>query len=103
MFWERFKLLLQEKNLKQTDIAKACNIKDGTISAWKRGFIPQKETLKILSKYLNVSIDYLLGYTDIKLKNEEKQIDEEEKQILENYNKASEDTKTAIKRILNLA
>lgn len=102
MFWERLESLLKEKNLRQTDLAKICNIKDGTISTWKKGYVPQRQTLKILADYFNVTTDYLLGYTDIKLKIEEKQIDEEEKQLIKNYNKANQETQFIIKKILNM-
>lgn len=103
MFWKRFKELSKEKNITQKEIAKLCNLTDSAVSSWKKGFIPHKPTLIILANYFGVSIDYLIGYTNIRPENQNKKTETEEKQIIESYNNASEDTKTAIKRILNLA
>lgn len=102
MFWERFQELLKEKNISQKDIAILCNLTTGAVSLWKKGITPQKKTLKILTNYFNVSADYLLGYTDIKLTNEQKEITENEKQIILKYNNATESIKTAVNKLLDV-
>lgn len=102
-FSTRLRSLMEENNLNQTELSKQCNICQTSISGWLKGHHPLPTALKTLSIFFGVSTDYLLGYTDKKYTIENKEINEEEKQIIEKYNKASEDTKTAIKRILNLA
>lgn len=63
----RLKLLREEKNLTQSDVAKLLNI---TIAAYsyyeneKRDMTP--DTILKLSEYFNVSTDYLLGKTDVR-------------------------------------
>ncbi len=51
-----------EKNLTQTEIAKSLNVARNTVSQWENSKRdPDCETLIELSKFLNVSIDELLG------------------------------------------
>lgn len=101
-FPERLKLLIKEKNINRATLSKQCNISYTTISGWLKGHRPLPSALKILSNYFNVSTDYLLGYTDIKLTNEQKEINKEEKQIIEKYSNANQETKIIIKKILNI-
>ncbi len=64
---ERLKQLREEKELRQGDIAKVLNI---TASAY--GFYEQKriepniEVLNKLASFYDVSVDYILGRTDIR-------------------------------------
>lgn len=58
----RIRELRQTKNLKQVDLAKILKVAQGTLSGWETGtFEPNIESIKFLSQYFNVSIDYLLG------------------------------------------
>lgn len=58
----RLKTLRLAKNLTQKEISKIININQGNYSRYEKGtLIPTIETLIELSKYYNVSIDYLLG------------------------------------------
>ncbi len=62
---ERLKELRIEQNLTQTDVAKILNVTKMAISHWEKGNSePSIEQLKILAKYFDVSIDYLVGFTD---------------------------------------
>lgn len=101
-FWNRLEKLMKEKQINQTEIAKLCNISNSTTTAWKKGFVPQRPTLKILADYFNVSTDYLLGYTDTQFTNERKEITATEKQIIENYNNSPDGIKIAINKLLDL-
>lgn len=70
----RLKELRIEKGLLQSDIAKIINKGERTVGFYETGERDMNtETLAILSDFFNVSIDYLLGKTDIK--NPGKQID----------------------------
>ncbi len=61
MFWERFYSLCLKRGKKPNPVGKEIGLSSGIISKWKAGGIPNGETLMKLSKYFDVSIDYLLG------------------------------------------
>ena len=66
MFADRLKLLRKSKKLTQTEFASRFNIATGTIGMWETGKrIPDTETLKKLANFFDVSVDYLLGRTDV--------------------------------------
>lgn len=63
----RIKQLRIEKGISQQGLADLLNIAQQTISSYEKGTRePDSELLKTLSEYFNVSIDYLLGNTDIR-------------------------------------
>lgn len=63
----RLKELRIEKGLLQSDIAKIINKSERTVGFYETGERDMNtETLAILSDFLNCSIDYLLGKSDIR-------------------------------------
>lgn len=67
IFIKRFKEILEEKNIKQKEIADRVGVSEVTISRYLTGErIPRMDVVLKLASYLNVSIDYLLGNSDIK-------------------------------------
>lgn len=66
MLGERLKSLRQEKGLSQRDLAKKLNISASAIAMYETSKRePDSELLKRISEFFGVSIDYLLGTTDI--------------------------------------
>ena len=65
MFWNVFYKLCEEKNIKPNAVAKTIGVSNATCTKWKNGTIPNGETLLKLADYLNVSVDYLLGRTEV--------------------------------------
>ena len=64
-FKERLKELRIERNLSQLEIANILNMSKMAISHWEKGRSePCIEQLKILANLFNVTIDYLVGYSD---------------------------------------
>ncbi|KXG73829.1 helix-turn-helix domain-containing protein [Thermotalea metallivorans] len=66
-FGQRLSILRKEKGLTQSQLAEVLGVSRGTIGMYeidKRD--PDTSTLEKLSNYFNVSVDYLLGRTDIK-------------------------------------
>lgn len=64
---ERLKQLVKEKGLEQQEVAAQLNIKSPTFNGYvgnKRE--PSISKLKQLASYFNVSVDYLIGYNDIR-------------------------------------
>ena len=61
MFWENFILLCNKKGESPNSIAKKIGISSGTITNWKNGVQPRPSSVKKLSEYFGVAVDYLLG------------------------------------------
>lgn len=63
----RIKQLRKEKQLSQLDLARHLNISNTTLSQYESGKrIPGDEIKIKIAKFFNVSIDYLLGCTDVR-------------------------------------
>ena len=66
---KRIKELRAEKGITQSQLADYLQIVQGTLSFWERGtHQPDFTSLTKISEYFNVSVDYLLGNTDIREK-----------------------------------
>lgn len=65
LFAERLKELRKEKNLLQSELAKALNTTQRKVSYWETEKIePDLTSLWKLSEYFEVSVDYLIGKSD---------------------------------------
>lgn len=63
----RIKLLREEKELSQLELAKILNISNSALSQYEAGNrIPSDEIKKKIAEYFNVSLDYLMGTSDIR-------------------------------------
>ena len=63
----RIKELRAEKNIFQSKLASLLKVRQNTISNWETGRSePDQDALREMSKIFGVSIDYILGNTDIK-------------------------------------
>jgi transcriptional regulator with XRE-family HTH domain len=65
-FSQRIRELRKEKGLNQDDLAKASGVSLPTISRYEKGNRdePKLTIIRKISKYFNVSIDYLAGDSD---------------------------------------
>ncbi|HEY9059980.1 MAG TPA: helix-turn-helix transcriptional regulator [Pseudobacteroides sp.] len=64
---ERLKLLRKEKNLSQKDLGEAFGIPRTSIANWEsRGSDPELKTVIKIADFFNVSLDYLLGRSNIR-------------------------------------
>ncbi len=62
MFYDKFKGLCDQKNVKPSRVALECGFSKGSVSHWKNeGTVPQREILIKIAEYFSVSVDYLLG------------------------------------------
>nr|WP_321027259.1 helix-turn-helix transcriptional regulator [Clostridium neonatale] len=67
MFSQRLKKLRAEKGVVQKDVANYLNITTSAYGFYEQGKrVPDTEIMIKLSDYFNVSLDYLLGKTDIR-------------------------------------
>lgn len=58
----RLKKVMEEKNIKAVDLAKAIGVTEGTISQYKSGYTePKRDRLTAIANYLHVSPTWLMG------------------------------------------
>ena len=63
----RLKELRLSKKITQVELAKHLSVSQGTLSFWEQGkYEPDNKSLTKLADFFGVSVDYLLGKTDIK-------------------------------------
>lgn len=67
-FYDRLTELRKEKGITQKKLTEELNLGKNSFGDWKKGIIPLRSTQQFLAQYFGVSIDYLMGYTDIKEK-----------------------------------
>ncbi len=60
MFYPRFEQLCQQNNISPTAVVLKLGMSKGTITSWKKGVLPNSETIIALAKFFNTSTDYLL-------------------------------------------
>ena len=64
--YEIYQRLLDEKGLKNADVARATGISNMTLSDWKRGkSVPKADKMRKIAEYLNVSVDYLMTGNEV--------------------------------------
>ena len=74
--YEVYQRLLDEKGLKNADVARATGISNMTLSDWKRGkSVPKSDKMRKIAEYLNVSVDYLMAGKDMEFAAEMAEID----------------------------
>ncbi|WP_434632006.1 helix-turn-helix domain-containing protein [Thermoanaerobacterium thermosaccharolyticum] len=106
-FKDRLKQLRNEKNLTQEELAKYIGTTRATLASWETGRRePDMETLRKLSDYFNVTLDWLMGNTDIR--NQAGEITDavsDDPELAEFWNdlKQREDLKLLFKQTRNLS
>lgn len=74
---KRIKFLREEKELSQLEFSKILNISNSTLSQYEAGNrMPGDEIKKKIAEYFNVSLDYLMGASDIRNPYQNKNIKE---------------------------
>lgn len=68
MFWERFYDLCCENDTSPTKVVTDLGLAISVTTKWKKGVFPGGENLLKISDYFDVSVDYLLGISDVKEK-----------------------------------
>lgn len=108
-FCERLEELLKEKNIMQKDFLAACGLGKNSFSNWKnskKGY-PTAPVLKVISDYLGVSVEYLMGETDDRTqKNSPGQVTEAEgakKAILDLIDDMSDDQLQKLETLIQAA
>lgn len=64
MFWDNFYNACLAKNIKPSAVVQKLGLSGGSVTTWKKR-PPSAETLLLLADYLDCSVDYLLGRTEV--------------------------------------
>lgn len=107
--YEIYQRLLDEKGLKNADVARATGISNMTLSDWKRGkSVPKSDKMRKIAEYLNTSVNYLMTGNKKEFTVETANMDSElifmEKRIQEyalKLSKLSEEDKTLIMNMID--
>ncbi len=67
MFYDRFTILCAEKGVSPSKATQDNGISKTSVTRWKSGAVPNADILISLAAYFDVSVDYLLAKTDIKI------------------------------------
>lgn len=82
--YEIYQRLLDEKGLKNADVARATGISNMTLSDWKRGkSVPKSDKMQKIAEFLNVTEDYLRTGKEMEFTAEMAEIDLELSQMKE--------------------
>ncbi len=94
---ERLKQLREAKGLTQLRLAMELNVSQATISGYEIGkAVPPAEMLVKLADVLDISVDYILGRTDIKSTLRASELNEQEAEILAILRKQPQDKRTFV-------
>lgn len=109
MFYDIFCKLCVEHNVKPTNVATAIGVNRAAATKWKKGSIPNGDTLRKIADYFSVTVDYLLT-GEIKKSPDEMSEDEEINEMLEDlknnpgkrllFSKTKHATKEDIEKII---
>jgi transcriptional regulator with XRE-family HTH domain len=66
-FAQRLRALREERRLSQVELARALHVSNSTISQYETtDRLPEPRILRALADFFGVSVDYLLGRTDVR-------------------------------------
>ena len=98
----RLKELRKQQNVNQKSLAIKLDISQTTISTYETGVRnPDIKTLINLANFFNVSIDYLVGLSDIKRPMKQSDLTNEELEILYAYRQSNKTDKEKIKSYID--
>lgn len=105
MFEERLKSLRNEHQMSQKMLAEKLFVSQQAVAKWENPeskASPNPDTIKKIADFFDVSIDYLLGKTDIKKapSEEDAGLNAEEAELLELFRSASPALQDAALRVL---
>ena len=104
-FSVRLKELRVDNDMSQTELAEKLNFKASAISKYEKGITqPSIDTLKSLAEIFSVTVDYLIGMSDIKNPYSNSQITPNEADLIEHFRQLTYENKIRIdERIKTMA
>ena len=107
MFIQRLLSLIAEKGVSRKQFYEDIQINKNQLKRWEdMGTIPNKTTLTVIAQYFNVSVEYLLGETDERVKKEKNsanaELGEKDRILIEAYHKSEPLVKSTVDRLLGI-
>ena len=103
VFGDRLRLLRESRKITQLRLSTHLGISQEAISAYERKeSMPNIDVLIEISRFFNVSIDYLLGLDNVKKSISEKELDEFEIALITNYRKLEQSEQELLIKIIAL-
>ena len=65
-FFTRYEALCKQEGKTATGLALDLGISRASVNRWRNGSHPKPDALSLMAEHFHVSVDYLLGITDIK-------------------------------------
>ena len=104
MFYEIVNNLCKERKTTITRMAEDIGLSNAAPTSWRKGSVPKLSTLEKISKYFNVSTDYLLGKENKKTPTPDNGSERVygDAELTEAFMRADEATRAAIRLLLKL-
>lgn len=94
---ERLLIILNEKNLKMSDLCAYIGINASTMTTWKtRNTDPPAKHLFRICEFLNISLEYLLTGEEQKKSPSSPQLNEDESELLNQFKKLDKEGQTSV-------
>ena len=101
-FIKKLSILLEENNTTQRELAEKINVTEVTISRYLSGErSPRIDIVNKIAEFFKVSVDYLLGRTDIRSTSSSEEVDEEFAALYRGYQTLNETDKSILKATLD--
>ena len=103
VFGDRLRFLRESRKITQIGLSTLLGISQEAISAYERKeSMPNIDVLVEISRFFNVSIDYLLGLDNVKKRISERELDEFEIALITNYRKLEQSEQELLIKIIAL-
>ena len=102
MFYEIVNNLCKERKTTITRMAEDIGLSNAAPTSWRKGSVPKLSTLEKISKYFNVSTDYLLGKETKKTPTPEGERTLTKDEFFSAFEAADESTREAIRLLLKV-
>lgn len=65
MFWQKYVEICEKNNVRPRKVAAEIGVADATVTRWKNGSTPNRDTLEKIAKKFDVSVEYLMDSDEI--------------------------------------
>ena len=103
MFYETVNKLCKERKTTITRMSEEIGLSNAAATSWKKGSVPKLSTIKKISEYFGVSVEYLMGEEEQKKPTPQKgEREYRDMVLLDAFNRADDATKAAIRLLLKV-
>lgn len=100
MFYDIVNDLCKARKTTITRMSEEIGLSNAAPTSWRKGAVPKLSTLKKISEYFGVSVEYLLGNEQKETPTVSGERDMEDLALLAKYREADDSTRAAIRLLL---